>query len=68
MAHTTELKITGMTCKHCVKNATRALEDVQGVQTADVRLDPGSATIKGSADLTQLIVAIKEVGYEAQVA
>jgi len=68
MVHTTELKISGMTCKHCVSNATRALEGVPGVKSADVRLQPGGATVKGSADLTQLIAAVKEIGYEAQVA
>jgi copper chaperone len=68
MPPTTELKITGMTCNHCVKNASRALEGVPGTISVEVRLEPGSATVKGTADVTQLIAAIKEVGYEAELA
>ena len=68
MAYTTELKITGMTCNHCVKNASRALEGVEGVEVVEVRLEPGSATVSGTAEVTQLIAAVKEAGYEAESA
>jgi len=67
MPHTTELKITGMTCNHCVKNAARALEGVPGAKSVVVRLEPGSATVEGAVDVTQLIAAIQEVGYEAEL-
>ena len=68
MSDTTQLKISGMTCNHCVKNASLALEDVPGVQTVEVRLQPGSATVQGQADTAQLIAAVKEAGYEAELA
>ena len=67
MAYTTELKITGMTCNHCVKNASRAHEGVEGVEVVEVRLEPGSATVNGTADVTQLIAAVKEASYEAEL-
>ncbi len=68
MSNTTELNISGMTCNHCVKNASKALEGVSGVQIVEVRLEPGSATVQGPAEATQLIAAIEEAGYEAELA
>ncbi len=56
-----------MTCNHCVKNASRALESIEGVEVVEVRLEPGSATVNGTADVTQLIAAVKEAGYEAEL-
>ena len=61
------LKITGMTCEHCVRAVTKALEGVPGVEKADVTLEPGEAVVRGKADTTALIAAVKEEGYEAEV-
>lgn len=61
----TELKITGMTCNHCVKAVTRALRDVPGVTGADVRLADGRAIVSGTADPDLLIRAIEQEGYQA---
>ena len=62
-----KLKITGMTCPHCVKSVTKALEAVAGVEQADVSLEPGEALITGSADVEQLIAAVKQAGYSAEL-
>ena len=62
-----KLKITGMTCEHCVRATTRALEGVPGVESAEVTLDPGGAVVNGQADIEALIAAVKDEGYEAQV-
>jgi copper chaperone len=61
------LKITGMSCEHCVRAATKALEGVPGVQSAEVTLSPGSAVVHGEADVAALIAAVQEEGYEAEV-
>lgn len=61
------LKITGMTCEHCVRAATKALEHVPGVEKAEVTLTPGGAVVHGTADPSELIAAVKEEGYEAEV-
>jgi len=37
----TTLKVTGMTCNHCVMSVTKALKQVPGVETADVSPDQG---------------------------
>jgi len=61
----TTLKVTGMTCNHCVMSVTRALQKVPGVETADVSLERAQAVVKGSADAQALIKAVKDEGYEA---
>ena len=67
MSRTTKLKITGMSCNHCVTNATKSLEAVAGVESVEVKLESGSAIVTGEADSEQLIAAVKEAGYEAVV-
>lgn len=62
----TKLKVTGMTCMHCVGAVKRALEQVPGVDSAEVSLEPGQAVVTGSADSATLVAAIKEEGYEAE--
>ncbi len=68
MSTTTELKITGMTCNHCVMHTKKALEAVAGVDNAEVSLEPGSAKVTGTADVDALIAAVKEAGYAAEKA
>ncbi len=63
-----KLKITGMTCNHCVAHTKKALEAVPGVESAEVTLEPGGAVVKGEADPRALIEAVKEAGYQAEVA
>ena len=62
-----ELEISGMTCNHCVARATKALEAVPGVESAAVTLEPGSAVVKGNADVDSLTAAVKKAGYTADV-
>lgn len=61
------LKIIGMSCDHCVRAATKALQGVPGVESAEVTLKPGGAVVHGEADTAALIAAVKEEGYEAEV-
>lgn len=62
-----QLKLTGMTCEHCVRAVTKALESVPGVEEAEVSLNPGGAVVHGKADPQQLIAAIRGEGYEAEM-
>ncbi|OBS09712.1 CopZ family metallochaperone [Acidihalobacter prosperus] len=64
---TINLKITGMTCEHCVRAAIKALEGVPGVEKAEVTLTPGGAVVHGKADPQQLIAAVREEGYNAEM-
>ncbi len=67
MSNMTHLKITGMTCDHCVMHTKKALQSVSGVESVEVTLEPGAAEITGNADHDQLIAAVKDAGYEAEV-
>lgn len=66
MSQTIALKITGMTCDHCVKAITNAVQDVEGVASAKVSLASNSAVVEGDRlDVKKIIAAIEEEGYEA---
>ncbi len=63
---TKELKIKGMSCGHCVKHATNALQEVEGVISVKVDLEKANAIVEVSEQVSDaaLIAAIDEVGYE----
>ena len=61
------LKITGMTCGHCVRSVAGALKSVKGVTAAEVDLKGGAATVEGSPDPAALVAAVAEEGYKAEV-
>ncbi|HZW28100.1 MAG TPA: cation transporter [Trueperaceae bacterium] len=63
--HTTDLKIEGMSCNHCVAAVKGALERVPGVERAQVDLASGTATVVGTADAAQLVAAVQAEGYRA---
>lgn len=62
------LRITGMTCGHCVAAVTKALQSVAGVDSVEVNLETGQGLVKGHADAAQLIKAVEKEGYEAETA
>jgi len=64
--NTTKLIVSGMTCSHCAMAVTRALKSVSGVQSAEVSLERGQATVVGSAEVQHLIQAIEKEGYRAR--
>lgn len=59
-----KLLIEGMSCGHCVKHATEALQEVAGVTHVEVTLENKSAVIEGNNISNEsLKTAIDEVGY-----
>ena len=68
MSGTTQLKIDGMTCQHCVAAVEKALAEVPGVtEVIRVTLEPGGASIRGDASADNLITAVRKAGYQASV-
>ena len=63
-----ELNITGMGCGHCVSAVEKALKAVPGVQGVQVTLQPGKAVVEGNASAQDMIAAVKEEGYAAEIA
>lgn len=64
----TQYLITGMTCNHCKANVERAILGVEGVETVEVDLLSGTATVTGIHDSAVLIQRVKSYGYEAETA
>lgn len=59
--------VKGMTCDHCVRSVTGAVERVPGVADVDVDLAAGKVTIAGDGvDQAAVRAAIVEAGYEAE--
>jgi copper chaperone len=66
---TATLKISGMSCQHCVHAVTTALKKVEGVARADVDLPRGRATVDYDPALTSpraLANAVMDEGYVAE--
>ncbi|MCB1858997.1 MAG: heavy metal translocating P-type ATPase [Gammaproteobacteria bacterium] len=65
MSQSIQLEINGMTCNHCVQRAKDALRSVSGVEQVEVTLEPGTASVSGSALPADLIAAVERAGYSA---
>ena len=57
--------VTGMTCANCVRHVTEAVDRVAGVETVNVDLEAGTATVQGDPDSAAVIAAIVAAGYQA---
>ena len=69
MSDRIKLSVRGMTCNHCVKHVTKALNGVSGVdRVVEVNLDRGEALVEGSAVTDELIAAVNKAGYQASLA
>ena len=60
------IHVEGMGCQNCVKHVKEALENLDGVTSADVSLEKNSAVIDLSKDVANeaIISAIDEAGYD----
>jgi copper chaperone CopZ len=64
-----ELQISGMMCDACAGHVARGLQNVPGVQAAQVDLRSARATVSGeNLVISQLIEAVEEEGYSARQA
>ena len=61
----TEIKVTGMSCEHCVAAVGKAARSVPGVTDAVVDLKTGIVKVEGAFDRQQVVAAINAAGYEA---
>jgi len=62
------LKVKGMTCGHCEASVREALGEVSGVEkVVEVDRETERAVIEGNPSDAALILAITELGYEAEV-
>lgn len=66
---TATLKVSGMSCEHCVRAVTQALQGTEGVQRASVDLQGARATVEYDESKTNpraLAGAVIDEGYTAE--
>ncbi len=64
---TTVLRVTGMSCQHCVASVTETLSSMPGVSNVEVSLEQGQATIAGTGlDRSALVSAVEDLGFDAE--
>ncbi|HUP89861.1 MAG TPA: cation transporter [Longimicrobiales bacterium] len=66
---TATLKVTGMSCEHCVRAVTNALKSTDGVSDASVDLKAGRAVVEYEESKTTpraLANAVMDEGYTAE--
>ncbi|MBW8172786.1 cation transporter [Ornithinimicrobium sp. Arc0846-15] len=66
---TIDIKVSGMTCQHCINAVTEELTALNGVESVAVDLVADSnSTVhidtSGPVDAEQIAAAIEEAGYE----
>lgn len=63
------LYVEGMMCQHCVAHVKKALEEIEGVESADVDLDAKQAVAHLSSEIADdaLLKAVIDAGYEAKM-
>ena len=64
---TIELKVDGMSCEHCVKAVTNAVEVLPGVENVAVSLESKTVTFAYNPDLSALDKIKQEIedqGYD----
>ena len=69
MEKTVTIPVYGMSCEHCVKAATDALNAVNGVKEVQVSLEDKSAQVvydDDSTSLSEMESAIIEEGYRVK--
>jgi copper chaperone len=65
---TTTLDVQGMSCGACVGHVTRALQGLDGVQSAQVSLQDKQAVVtydSAKVQVAQMAEAVADEGYEA---
>ena len=64
-----KLKISGMSCDHCVSHVKSALENLEGVSQSDVSLENHEAEVMLSGEVVDadLIAAVEAAGYQAEI-
>lgn len=60
------IKIRGMSCNHCVKVVTEALEEIRAIKHVTVNLEKGEASFDEAepVNMDTIREKIKKAGYE----
>ena len=60
------IKITGMSCQHCVMAVTKALSGIDGVSNVKVSLEKGEASFDEAKPVDRAVIEerVKKAGYD----
>jgi copper chaperone CopZ len=61
------LRVTGMGCPRCVRDVTRWLRDVPGVETVTADAAAGEITLGGVMQLADVLAAVTASPFDATV-
>ena len=64
---TKTFKIEGMNCSHCKASVEKAISGVQGVDSVEVDLSSGLATISGEIEDDKITEAVRLAGFDISV-
>lgn len=64
--HTHELNVKGMSCQHCVKAVTKAIQSRDPQATVAVELPEGRVKVETTLSREATADAIADEGYEVQ--
>jgi len=58
-----QFQVQGMSCGHCVKAVTQAVQSVYPEARVEVDLETGRVRVESAADADRVARAIEEAGY-----
>ncbi|OIQ66858.1 copper chaperone CopZ [mine drainage metagenome] len=61
-----KLKVSGMTCGHCVQAVTKAVHGVAPGVPVEIDRESGQVAVAASVDRNRLVAAIAEAGFDAE--
>ena len=61
-----EIRVSGMTCQHCVKTVKNALIEIDGIEDVIIDLESGIVKIEGDIDIKKVEDSIRGVGYAVE--
>ncbi|TCK07457.1 heavy-metal-associated domain-containing protein [Marinobacterium mangrovicola] len=61
-----QLKVTGMSCGHCVSAIEKAVKGLDPQAEVSTDLDKGEVTVSSDTEFAAISAAILEAGYENQ--
>ena len=59
-----QFKVSGMSCGHCVRAVTQAIQALDQAARVEVDLAAGRVSVESVLDAAQIQAAIREEGYE----
>ncbi|MGE8503734.1 MAG: heavy-metal-associated domain-containing protein [Pseudomonas sp.] len=63
-----QFKVSGMSCGHCVRAITQAIQMLDQAAKVEVDLAAGLVRVNGSLNAEQIQAVIREEGYQAELA